>query len=91
MSTIYLLMGTEGEYSDRSDWNVRAFVRREGAETLKTTLEELATEAYRLRSDGEYTASEEVLMKIKTLDPGASEWGLIYYDIEEIELEGEST
>jgi hypothetical protein len=90
MSTIYLLTGTQGEYSDRSDWNVRAFVRRERAEALKTTLEGLATEAYRLRSDCVYTASEEVLKKIKALDPGASEWGMIDYDIEEIELEGES-
>ncbi len=32
--TLYVVMGTTGEYSDRSEWPVRAFIDETAAETL---------------------------------------------------------
>lgn len=86
---IYLLTGQSGEYSDRSDWNIRAFVEKDGAQALKTRLEEIETRKRALRSDGEYRAAEDLDEERKTIDPkGESEWGSTDYAIEEIELEG---
>ena len=89
--TIYLLTGTSGEYSDRSDWNVRAFVAKKGAEALKTRLEEMENRRRALRSDGDYDAAEALEEEVKILDPNNSSfWSSTDYAIEEIQLEGGS-
>jgi len=51
---IYVVMGTTGEYSDRTEWPVKAFTVKRKAERLIT----LATEdAKRLESERETTYS----------------------------------
>lgn len=36
---IYIVQGSTGEYSDRSEWNVRAFLRKEEAQDFLTRIE----------------------------------------------------
>lgn len=86
---IYLLTGQSGEYSDRSDWNIRAFVEKDGAQALKARLEEIETRKRALRSDGEYSGCAALEEERKTIDPkGNDYWDWTDYYIEEIELEG---
>lgn len=86
---IYLLTGQSGEYSDRSDWNIRAFVEKDGAQALKARLEEIENRKRAFRSDGEYEKADALEEERKALDPkGGSCWDSTDYGIEEIELEG---
>ena len=42
MSTIYVVMGMEGEYSDRSEWTVAAYLDQEKAKQHVTSVETAA-------------------------------------------------
>lgn len=86
---IFLLTGTSGEYSDRSDWNIRAFAEKSGAEVLKARLEEIETRKRAFRSDMEYEKAYALDEERRALDPkGQYDWDSTDYMIEEIELEG---
>ena len=86
---IYLLTGTSGEYSARSNWNVRAFVARSGAETLSARLDEIENRKRALRSDGDYDGANALDKEVEAIDPnGTGHWDATDYAIEEIELEG---
>jgi hypothetical protein len=41
VKTVYIVMGRTGEYSDRREWPVRAFLKEIGAELLRNELLEL--------------------------------------------------
>ena len=88
-TTIYLLFGASGLYSDHSEWNLKAFTRKEGAEALKSTLEAKEVEIRRLRSDREYDAALAAEKALAAFDPKRGEqWEDVSYAIEEIQLEG---
>jgi hypothetical protein len=51
---IYIVMGTTGEYSDRSEWSVVAFKDKEMAKKHVTLATEQANEIYKTMIDGIY-------------------------------------
>lgn len=88
-TTIYLLFGASGLYSDHSEWMLKAFARKEDAEALKSALEAAEVGIRKLRSDMEYDAARAAENVLSDLDPKRGEqWEDVSYAIEEIQLEG---
>jgi len=87
MSKIYIVCGITGEYSDRSEWNVKAFTTVEKSsnylEKLVTTYRSIDTTDYGYKR-GNSEELEEVMLP---LDPNFYEdyTGTSYY-ISEVEL-----
>lgn len=84
--SIWLVTGTSGQYSDRRDWNVKAFSTKEGAEQFKAYLE-AADDLDQQGEDFEWFGEvhEAHVKKMQQLDKGYSEYSETDYDIEEVE------
>lgn len=85
---IYLVCGTDGQYSDRSDWNVKAFAKKELADELVAKLTSVAKplEVGYLNFSGD--ARKKVEAELRELDPGVGDlgWDEPAWSVEEIEL-----
>lgn len=92
MKTIFIICGTTGSYSDRCDWNVRAFRSREKAEAYMAVLSAKNNEIESALRDDDYghTAEEAKKDEMKMLDPnGIFYWGEgVDYSIQELAFDG---
>ena len=88
---ISIVMGTTGEYSDRSEWPVRAFLTARRAETYALAAKQRANEIAH-EHGGPRLVSQEILgPKPNELDPGMKMdyTGTDYFIIADIELDEE--
>jgi hypothetical protein len=89
MRKIWVVIGSTGEYSDRCEWLVRAFVDEKAAalyvSTLKTTYQQFQQNSCgHLRDDDESNTLEKYMLEF---DPNFREdYTGTYYYIEESEL-----
>ena len=87
MKSIFVVGGSSGCYSDRSEWNVRAFATKPEAEEFKALLTE-AVERHKSAvrdRDGGYYEREEEFKKMAHLDPEAQhKWDDIEYTVGEV-------
>ena len=90
MSTIYLVVGTRGEYSDRSEWFVKAFRTKERATEIAALAKARGVELYAWRdSEGEeWKYSDDKNKPRNEHDPqfNPDYTGTDYY-VSEVELE----
>lgn len=98
MTTIYVVIGTRGEYSDRSEWPARAFMdetrARDYAERAKINGRDLAS-CYSSYADGPepYLTGPEWVKKFRLIlldpsfDPSSYDAGDVDYFVVECELE----
>lgn len=87
--TIYLVIGSTGEYSGHTEWNVKAFTSKEKAwsflESLEATIKSAAPDCPEFYETNQRNALEKALID---LDPKVQvDYTGITYEIEEIELE----
>jgi hypothetical protein len=94
MSDIWVVMGTTGEYSDRSEWPVKAFRDQEVAERFalaaKVRADEIEATRDALQASGEWNnAADQALVETNELDPDMSMdyTGTDYYAMGPVELE----
>ncbi len=91
MKTIYIVCGTSGEYSDRTDWVVKAFASearaKEFCALLQATIERIQSAIRdRAKTFAEERALEE---EMKRLDPKIeSFWYDTTYSVAPLELDG---
>ena len=92
MKTIFIICGTAGMYSDRCDWNVKAFRSREKAEAYMAVLsaKNNEIESALRNADYSYAADEAMKAEMKKLDPnGTFYWGDgVDYSIQELDFDG---
>lgn len=55
---IYVVMGTTGEYSDRTEWAVRAFLSEDRAKEEVSALEDQVLPLNEMRANGTYYDNE---------------------------------
>lgn len=91
---IWVVMGTTGEYSDRSEWPVKAFRDERQAERFamaaKIRASEIEATRKALGESGEWNnAADQALLKTNELDPDMKTvyTGTDYYAMGPIELE----
>jgi hypothetical protein len=68
MSKIHVVMGSTGEYSDRSEWPVRAFASEEKAKELVASADRAAKELAVTTQGMDWKKASELLKQNK-LDP----------------------
>jgi hypothetical protein len=67
--TIYVVMGMCGEYSDRTEWPVKAFVNKEKGKALVENATRRSAELQLVREQEPYVHDEEIA-KQNQFDPG---------------------
>lgn len=93
MSKIYIVKGTTGEYSDRAEWDVKAFEKEETAQTFCAELNALA-EVHTEREHNSFASKRYVTWEsmrvvaeaLEPLDPKARcDYTGLTYAVEELE------
>lgn len=81
---IYVVMGGTGEYSDREEWPVKAFIEKKDAEQLVVD----ATKVSKLIDMRDYDARRAITKDTNPFDPNMKmDYTGTYYYIIETELE----
>lgn len=84
MRKIYIVEGNTGEYSDRTNWMVKAFLKQESAERFRDKLDNKLKELNfdNLNYDESGKASEEM----RELDPEFKDYGSSHYVLLTVDL-----
>jgi len=85
---IYVVYGTTGEYSDRDEWPVKAFLAEVAAENFANELDNKATELGLHDGKLDYRATNVQLPMLRELDPNAScDYTGVQYNFYEVDLD----
>lgn len=86
MKKIYVVMGTSGEYSDRDEWPVKAYIDEEKAKTHVVKASERAREI-EIAGRGLQYAEQMKLTKTNEFDPDMDDYYGVSYFFYEVKLD----